>query len=198
MRAVPYRLVSAAGVGALAASLLGAGSAPSATAVFAGGCFWGVESVFEHVRGVKSATSGYAVPAAGSTADTGFAEAVRVVYDPARVSYRQLLEIYFLVAHDPTQRNRQGPDVGPRYRSIVFFSDDEQRGAARAFLDSLAAAKTYSRPIVTEILPLARFRIAEDFHQDYAARHPTDAYIEYNDAPKIVDLRRRYPALYKE
>jgi len=182
----------------LAGSLLGARSAPSATAVFAGGCFWGVESVFEHVRGIKSATSGYAVPAAGSATDSSYAEAVRVVYDPSRVTYHQLLEIYFLVAHDPTQRNRQGPDVGPEYRSIIFFSDDAQRAAARAYLDSLAAAKVYPRPIVTEILSLGRFRIAEDFHQDYAARHPTDAYIVYNDAPKILDLRHRFPALYKE
>ena len=182
----------------LAGSLLGARTAPSATAVFAGGCFWGVESVFEHVRGIKSATSGYAVPAAGSAADSSYAEAVRVVYDPSRVTYRQLLEIYFLVAHDPTQRNRQGPDVGPEYRSVIFVSDDEQRGAARAYLDSLTAARVYPRPIVTEVLPLGRFRVAEEFHQDYAAKHPTDAYIVYNDAPKLVVLRRRYPDLFKE
>jgi peptide-methionine (S)-S-oxide reductase len=176
-----------------------------ATAVFAGGCFWGVESVFEHVRGVRSATAGYS---GGSTiapsyrqvetGTTGHAESVRVVYDPAVVSYRQLLAVFFLVAHDPTTLSRQGPDVGPQYRAIVFYGDSTQHSEARAYIAELAAHRTFSRPIVTEVRPYQAFYVAEGYHQHYAALHPTEPYIEVNDAPKVERLRRLFPALYRD
>ncbi len=175
----------------------------SKTAVFAGGCFWGVEAVFEHVKGVKSATSGYAVPRVGegkegTAARPGYAEAVRVTYDSTRISYEQLLRVFLLVAHDPTQLDRQGPDVGPQYRSIVFVEGAEQRGVVNAFIDSLRANRVYARPIVTEIAGLRSFRIAEDYHQDFVARHPSDAYVVTVDRPKLEHLRQRFPELYRE
>jgi peptide-methionine (S)-S-oxide reductase len=170
-----------------------AASGTKQTAVFAGGCFWGVEAVFEHLRGVQSATSGYATPVDDPK---GFAEAVRVVYDPSRISYDQLLQIFFLVAHDPTEVDRQGPDVGPRYRSIVFVRSEEERTAVRHAIDSLHSA--YHAPIATEIAALRSFRIAEDFHQDYVVHHPQEAYVVVNDLPKIAELRQRYPALYQQ
>jgi peptide-methionine (S)-S-oxide reductase len=169
--------------------------APKQTAVFAGGCFWGVEAVFEHLRGVESATSGYATPVGDPK---GFAEAVRVVYDPDRISYDQLLQVFFLVAHDPTEIDRQGPDVGPRYRSIVFVRGEAERAAVRTALDSLRARRVYSTPIATEVAALRTFRIAEDFHQDYVIHHPQEAYVVINDLPKLAELRRRYPTLYQE
>jgi peptide-methionine (S)-S-oxide reductase len=165
------------------------------TVVFAGGCFWGVEAVFEHLRGVQSATSGYATPVDDPK---GFAEAVRVEYDPARITYEQLLQVFFLVAHDPTQVDRQGPDVGPRYRSIVFVRDTAERRIVQVELDSLRARGTYSAPIVTAVAALRSFSIAEDFHQDFVVRHPQDAYVVVNDLPKIAELRRRFPALYQQ
>lgn len=179
------------------------------TAVFAGGCFWGVEGLFEHVDGVLSATSGFATGAAReaatpvsydrvSTGRTGYAEAVRVVYDPARVTYAQLLQLFFTVAHDPTEVDRQGPDVGPQYRSAVFTRDDAQRRAAAAAVARLEAARTYARPVATRVEPLAAFREAEPYHQDYMARHPDAPYIVVNDAPKLARLKREYPALYRE
>src|SRR5207247_6105262 len=153
--------------------------ATSATAVFAGGCFWGVEGVFEHVKGVLSATAGYAggsVPSPSyeqvSTGATGHAESVRVTYDPAQVSYDQLLDVFFAVVHDPTQRNRQGPDVGTQYRSIVFYGDSLQRRLAEAYVADLTARKVYSAPIVTEIVPLETLYPSEAYHQHYMARHP--------------------------
>jgi len=173
------------------------------TAVFAGGCFWGVEAVFEHLRGVKSVTSGYATPVAPtadstSTFHRGLAEAVRVVYDPDRISYEQLLQVFFLVAHDPTQVDRQGPDVGPRYRSMVFIGDEDERRIVLTYLDSLRSRRVYAAPIATQIAALHSFRIAEDFHQDFVARHPQTAYVVAHDLPKLQELRRQYPGLYEE
>jgi peptide-methionine (S)-S-oxide reductase len=175
------------------------------TAVFAGGCFWGVEGVFEHLKGVKSVTSGYAggsVPSPSyaqvSSGTTGHAESVQVVYDPSQISYRQLLEVFFTVAHDPTQLNRQGPDVGTQYRSAIFYADGEQRDAAQAYVAELKKAKAFPGPIVTEITRLTAFHPAEAYHQDYMARHPTQPYIVYNDAPKLEHLRQRFPALYRQ
>lgn len=173
------------------------------TAVFAGGCYWGVESVFEHVRGVKSAVSGFAFADTtvrspdGSRPRAAYAEAVRVVYDPAQVSYAQLLQVFFLVIHDPTQRDRQGPDVGPQYRSVVFPNSEAQRAAVRSYLAELRATGSYAAPIVTETASLREFRPVEESQQDYAARHPTESYILVNDAPKLEALRRRFPALYR-
>jgi peptide-methionine (S)-S-oxide reductase len=175
------------------------------TAVFAGGCFWGVEGVFEHLRGVKSATAGYAGGTATSpsyeevsSGSTGHAESVRVVFDPAQISYKQLLTVFFAVAHDPTQRNRQGPDVGTQYRSIVFYGNDEQKREAGAYVAELSAKKAYPRPIVTEIVPLRAFYQAEDYHQGYMQRHPHAPYIVFNDAPKLVQLERQFPDLYRK
>ncbi len=179
--------------------------ATSATAVFAGGCFWGVEGVFEHVKGVLSATAGYAggsVPSPSyeqvSTGATGHAESVRVTYDPSQVTYDQLLGVFFAVVQDPTQPNRQGPDVGTQYRSIVFYGDSLQRRLAEAYVADLTARKVYSAPIVTEIVPLETFYPAEAYHQHYMARHPHALYIVYNDAPKVRHLQRDFPELYRE
>jgi peptide-methionine (S)-S-oxide reductase len=171
---------------------------PSAVVVLAGGCYWGVESVFRHVRGVVSATSGYALPARPGSILVQRAEAVRIVYDPSRLSYGQILDVFFTVVHDPTELNRQGPDVGPEYRSMVFVDSDRQRDAVRAYIDSLGAARVFPRPIVTEIATLRSFQVVEDSQQDYAARHPTDPYILANDVPKLEALRRRFPRLYRD
>lgn len=175
------------------------------TAVFAGGCFWGVEAVFRHVKGVKSAVSGYAGGKVVSpsyeqvsSGSTGHAESVRVVYDPSQITYGQLLRVFFSVAHDPTQLNRQGPDVGTQYRSAIFFSTDSQKRIATAYVDQLTKAKSFSRPIVTEVSALERFNVAEDYHQDYAALHPYEPYIMFNDAPKVANLKREFAAIYVE
>ncbi len=181
------------------------GEGPGKVAVFAGGCFWGVEAVFEHLKGVKSATSGYAGGSVTSpsyeqvsSGETGHAESVRVVYDPAVISYEQLLEVFFTVAHDPTQLNRQGPDEGTQYRSVLFYADDAQRHSAEAYVAKLRAAKTFPAPIVTQITPLRAFYEAEGYHQHYMARHPYQPYIVFNDAPKVAHLRKAFPALYRE
>lgn len=173
------------------------------TAVFAGGCFWGVEAVFRHVKGVSSAVSGYAggtVKAPDyesvSSGATGHAESVKVVYDPATVSYGQLLRVFFAVAHDPTQLNRQGPDRGTQYRSAIFATTPDQARVAKAYIAQLDRAKTYPSPIVTEVVALPVFYEAEAYHQDYAARHPTQPYIAINDLPKVDHLREQFPALY--
>jgi peptide-methionine (S)-S-oxide reductase len=175
------------------------------TAIFAGGCFWGIEAVFEHLQGVISATSGYAGGSAVSpsyeevsSGTTGHAESVRVLYDPSRISYRQLLEVFFRVAHDPTERNRQGPDEGTQYRSIVFYGDSEQRQVATAYMAELTRARVFSGPIVTELVPAGKFYPAEDYHQHYMAHHPDQPYIVYNDAPKLVNLKKQFPELYQE
>ena len=179
-------------------------AAPLDTAVFAGGCFWGIEAVFEHIKGVRSAVSGYtggktASPSYEdvSTGTTGHAESVRVVYDPAVVSYGQLLQVFFSVAHDPTQLNRQGPDHGTQYRSAIFYRTPEQQRAAEAYVRQLTAAKTFAKPIVTQIVPLTAFYQAEDYHQDYMVHHPNQPYIVYNDAPKVENLRVQFPQLYR-
>jgi peptide-methionine (S)-S-oxide reductase len=180
-------------------------TASSDTAVFAGGCFWGVEAVFEHLKGVSSATSGYAGGSAPSpsyeevsSGTTGHAEAVLVVYDPAQISYDQLLQIFFTVAHDPTQLNRQGPDVGTQYRSAVFYRNDAQRQATKRYITKIREAKLYRDPVVTEVAPLEAFHTAESYHQDYLVRHPNQPYIVINDMPKLEHLRQRFPALYRE
>ena len=174
------------------------------TAVFAGGCFWGVEGVFEHLKGVTSATSGYA---GGNTSapsyeqvgsgGTGHAESVQVVFDPSQISYGQLMQIFFIVAHDPTQLNRQGPDVGSQYRSAIFYRNDQQKREAEAYVAQLRAAKVFTRPIVTQIAPLHGFYVAEAYHQNYMAQHPNAMYIVVNDAPKVEHLRKQFPALYR-
>jgi peptide-methionine (S)-S-oxide reductase len=175
------------------------------TAVFAGGCFWGVDAVFKHVKGVSSVVSGYAGGSAKtadyrsvSSGSTGHAEAVKVTYDPAQVSYGQLLKVFMSVAHDPTQLNRQGPDRGTQYRSAVFTSSAEQQKVAKAYIDQLGAAKVYPGPVVTQLAPLDAFYDAEAYHQDYLARNPNQMYIVVNDAPKLVALKTQWPALYSE
>ena len=173
------------------------------TAVLAGGCFWGMESVFEHVKGVKDVVSGYAGGGASdanydavSSEDTHHAEAVRITYDPAQISYAKLLQIYFTVAHDPTQENRQGPDVGTSYRSAIFPQTPDQDRFARAFIARLNAAHIYKAPVATRI-ESGGFYPAEAYHQDFARRHPDYPYIVINDRPKVAALHKRFPALYK-
>ena len=172
-------------------------------AVFAGGCFWGVEGVFDHVKGVTSAISGYSGGKAHtanyetvSTGTTGHAESVKVVFDPSKVSYGQLLKVYFSVAHDPTQLNRQSPDVGTQYRSEIFTTNAAQQQVANAYIAQLSAAKVFADPIVTRVEPLQHFYPAEDYHQNYLEMHPHEPYIVYNDAPKLVHLKAMFPALY--
>lgn len=173
------------------------------TAVFAGGCFWGVEAVFEHVKGVTQVVSGYSGGSADtanydqvSSGGTGHAESVRISYDPSRISYGRLLKVFFSVAHDPTQLNRQGPDTGTQYRSAIFFANDEQKRVAESYIAQLQAASTFPRPIVTQVTSLKAFYEAEVYHQDYLAHHPNQPYIVINDLPKLADLKRQFPALY--
>jgi peptide-methionine (S)-S-oxide reductase len=173
------------------------------TAVISGGCFWGIQAVFQHVKGVITATSGYSGGAANtaeyelvSNGDTGHAESVKVTYDPSQITYGQLLRVFFSVAHDPTQLNRQGPDTGTQYRSSIFYASDEQKRIAEAYIAQLDKAKVYPRPIVTQVVPLKAFYPAEAYHQDYAAHHPDNPYIVYNDAPKVANLRQQFPDLY--
>ncbi|MCS0494040.1 peptide-methionine (S)-S-oxide reductase MsrA [Ancylobacter sp. MQZ15Z-1] len=173
-------------------------------AVLAGGCFWGVQGVFQHVDGVTSAVSGYAggsAPSASyetvSSGSTGHAESVKVVFDPHRISFGRILQIYFSVAHDPTQLNRQGPDHGTQYRSAVFPTSDEQARIAKAYIVQLDAAKVYERPIATKIEPGRAFYPAEGYHQDFLTRNPTYPYIVINDLPKIENLKRLYPQAYR-
>ena len=182
-----------------------AGAPGEQIAVLAGGCFWGIEAVFEHVKGVKSVVSGYAggtvaSPSYEQVSDgtTGHAEAVRIVFDPSEVSYGTLLRVFFSVAHDPTQLNRQGPDVGTQYRSAIYFTSDEQQRVAEGYVAQLAKEKVFARPIVTELAPLAAFYAAEEYHQDYAARNPSQPYIVIHDAPKVAALKREFPTLYRE
>ena len=179
-------------------------SAAEDTAVFAGGCFWGVEAVFEHVKGVKSAVSGYAGGEVAnpsyeqvSSGDTRHAESVQVIYDPSQVTYGKLLQIFFSVAHDPTQLNRQGPDHGTQYRSALFYGNAQQQQVAESYIKQLTAAKTFSRPIVTQVAKLRAFYPAEAYHQDYLANHPTQAYIVINDMPKVAALKKQFPDIYR-
>ena len=170
------------------------------TAVFAGGCFWGVDAVFRHVSGVSEVVSGYAGGSAEtahyelvSRGDTGHAEAVRVAFDPAQVSYRQLLHVFVSVAHDPTQLNRQGPDVGSQYRSAIFYNSEEQQQTASTYVRQLAS----SMPIATQVVPLKQFYPAEAHHQNYLALHPNQPYIVINDLPKLERLKKQFPGLYR-
>lgn len=181
-----------------------AGQSGNATAVLAGGCFWGMQWVFEHVPGVMNVTSGYSGGAAGtatyeqvSEGDTGHAETVRIVYDPSKVSYGQLLRVYFSVATNPTELNRQGPDTGPQYRGVIFYANPEQEKIAKDYVAQLGAAHAFAAPIVTQIVPFKAFYPAEDYHQDYARLNPGALYIAINDAPKIVALQRELPKLYR-
>jgi peptide-methionine (S)-S-oxide reductase len=173
------------------------------TAVFAGGCFWGIEAVFEHVKGVTNAVSGYAGGAANtadyntvSTGRTGHAESVLVTYDASRITYGQLLKIFFSVAHDPTELNRQGPDVGTQYRSAIFYQNDKQKRIASAYIAQLDKSKAFKRPIVTQVAALEKFYPAEAYHQDYLARNPTQPYIVMHDLPKLAELKKNFADIY--
>ena len=189
--------------------MLGLGSfsavqAAEQTAVFAGGCFWGVDAVFKHVKGVSNVESGYAGGNAAtahyemvSKGNTGHAESVRVRFDPARISYQQLLQVFFSVAHDPTQLNRQGPDSGSQYRSAIFYTSAEQQQVAQSYIQQLNATHTFPEPIVTQVVPLQQFYPAEDYHQNYLALHPYQPYIVFNDMPKLEQLRKQFPGLYQ-
>lgn len=174
------------------------------TAVLAGGCFWGVEAVFEHVKGVSHVKSGYAGGSAAtanyekvSSGQSSHAEAVQIRYDPSKISYGQLLKVFFSVAHDPTTLNRQGPDTGTQYRSAIFYGDEEQKKIAQAYVGQLDKAKVFGSRIVTQIAPLQAFYDAEGYHQDYLAKHPNDRYIVIHDLPKLENLRKQFPGLYK-
>ena len=179
--------------------------APRDTVVFAGGCFWGVQGVFQHIKGVATATSGYAGGKVAnpsyeqvSTGRTGNAESVRVIFDPAQVSYATLLQVFFDVVHDPTQLNRQGPDIGTQYRSAVFYTSDEQRSATVQYIAWLQQSGKVKGKIVTEVAPLSAFYVAAPYHQEYATLHPNEPYIRYNDLPKIAALKQQYPQLWSE
>lgn len=174
------------------------------TAVLAGGCFWGIEAVFEHVKGVIDVESGYAGGSASaaryeivSNGRTGHAESVRIKYDPSRISYGQLLKVFFSVAHDPTQLNRQGPDTGTQYRSAIFCSNEDQKRIAQAYIEQLNKAKVFERPIVTAVGIGSMFYVAEAYHQDYVVHHPDEPYIVMNDLPKVANLRKDFPSLYR-
>jgi len=176
-----------------------------ATAVFAGGCFWGTQSVFERVKGVIDTTVGYSGGSAATatysqvgTETTGHAESVKVVYDPSKITYGQLLRIFFSVAHDPTQLNRQGPDEGTSYRSAIFYGSDEQRNIAQAYIGQLDAAHIFGGKIVTEVTPLKGFYTAEEYHQHYADQHPENPYIQVCDRPKVAALKEQFPELFQD
>jgi peptide-methionine (S)-S-oxide reductase len=208
----------AAGLLAAAATVYGAPKAPipapasdttltaksgKETAVFAGGCFWGVQAVFQRVKGVVATTTGYSGGSAKTatykqvvTETTGHAESVEVIYDPSRITYGQLLRIYFSVAHDPTELNRQGPDVGTSYRSAIFYTNEEQQRLAKAYIAQLDHEKVFPKPIVTEVTPLKAFYRAEDYHQDYAYYNPDNPYIQVCDRPKIAALQQQFPELF--
>jgi peptide-methionine (S)-S-oxide reductase len=176
----------------------------SETVVLAGGCFWGVQAVFSALKGVSSAVSGYAGGSKAnahyeivSTGTTGHAESVQVTFDPSQVSFGQLLKIYFSVAHDPTELNRQGPDEGTQYRSEIFYSSDEQKRIAEAYIQQLNAAKVFRKPIVTKVAPLQAFYPAEDYHQNYVMKNPHQPYVAYNDLPKLTNLHAEFPEMCK-
>lgn len=175
------------------------------TAILAGGCFWGVQYLFEHVNGVIDVKAGYAGGSA-ETADyetvssgaTRHAESVQITFDPATVSFETLLKVFFAVAHDPTQLNRQGPDIGPQYRSVIFYANDEQQRVALAYIEQLGESKQFARPIVTEVAPLEAFYVAERYHQDYVVHNPNQPYVVFHDLPKVTHLRDRFPELYRD
>ena len=173
------------------------------TTVLAGGCFWGIQAVFKHVKGVISATAGYSGGQAStahyemvSTGKTGHAESVQVIYDPSQISYGQVLKVFFSVAHDPTELNRQGPDTGTQYRSAIFYANEDQKRIAEAYIDQINQAKVFAGPIVTQVVALNSFYKAEAYHQDYAIHHPDEPYIVINDLPKVANLRKQFPNLY--
>jgi peptide-methionine (S)-S-oxide reductase len=180
-----------------------ASAAGKESAVVSGGCFWGVQAVFQHVKGVISATSGYSGGSAKtaeyeivSTGETGHAESVQIVFDPSQITYGELLRVFFSVAHDPTELNRQGPDEGRQYRSSIFYANDEQKHIAEAYIAQLDQAKVFPQPIVTKVVPLQAFYPAEAYHQNYATLHPDQPYIYFNDAPKVEHLKQEFPDLY--
>jgi peptide-methionine (S)-S-oxide reductase len=180
-------------------------AAHSETAVFAGGCFWGVQTTFQRIKGVTATTAGYsggtketANYGAVSSEKTGHAESVKVVFDPARISYGTLLRVFFSVVHDPTELNRQGPDVGTSYRSVIFFTTPEQQKIATAYIAQLDAAKAFAKKIVTQVVPLKAFYDAEDYHQDYAEKNPNNPYIQVCDIPKVAALKAQFPELFQE
>jgi len=180
-----------------------AATAAKQTATVAGGCFWGIQAVFQHVKGVLSATSGYSGGTVKnpdyetvSSGSTGHAESVQIVYDPSQVTYGELLRVFFSVAHDPTQLNRQDPDEGTQYRSVIFYGNDEQKKIAEAYIAQLDQAKVYRHKIVTQVVPLQAFYPAEGYHQNFATLHPNHPYIVYNDAPKVANLRKEFPEMY--
>jgi peptide-methionine (S)-S-oxide reductase len=188
----------------LAVALPLAAAAQTQTAVFSGGCFWGVDAVFKHVKGVTRVVSGYSGGESStahyeivSEGTTGHAESVQVTFDPSVVPYSTLLKVFFSVAHDPTELNRQGPDEGTQYRSVIFYANADQQRAAQASIVQLTQAKAYKHPIATQVVPLKAFYPAEDYHQDYLAHHLTQPYIVYNDLPKVESLKTRYPELYR-
>jgi peptide-methionine (S)-S-oxide reductase len=173
-------------------------------AVFAGGCFWGIEAVFEHVKGVNNVWSGYAGGSAMtanysivSSGMTDHAESVKISYDPSKVSYGTLLRIFFSVAHDPTQLNRQGPDTGKQYRSAIFYTSPQQERIAKAYIAQLTAAQSFAKPIVTQVKSLDAFYLAEDYHQNFARLNPNHPYIVYHDKPKVANLKQKFPQIYK-
>jgi peptide-methionine (S)-S-oxide reductase len=203
-------------ISVLAAPLLTAGEFPApavdppaarhstATAVFAGGCFWGVEAIYDRLKGVTNAVSGFAGGAANtahyeivSSGTTGHAESVEVTYDPSKISYGKLLEVFFAVAHNPTELNFQGPDVGTQYRSVIFYADAEQKRIAEAYIHQLGAAKVFRKPIVTQVVPLRGFYAAEEYHQHFYDHNPSNPYILYNDVPKVKHLEEEFPQLLK-
>ena len=174
------------------------------TAIFSGGCFWGVEAVFEHLKGVSEVVSGYSGDSAEtanyeavSTGQTGQAESVRITYDPSQISYSQLLKVFFLVAHDPTQLNRQGPDWGTQYRSVIFFANSEQQRAAQAYIAQLNKEHLFRQPIVTQLVPLSNFYAAEEYHQNFISRNPNYPYVVVNDLPKLKQLREQFSEMYR-
>ena len=180
-------------------------NAKTETAVFAGGCFWGIQAVFQHMKGVVSATSGYAGGTVSnpsyehvSSGATGHAESVRVVFDPSQVTYGQLLQVFFSVAHDPTELNRQGPDVGPQYRSAVFYTTEAQRQIVQAYIAQLTKAKAFPAPIVTQVAPLKAFYEAEGYHQNYYNLHPNQPYIVINDRPKVEALKTQFAQIWRD
>lgn len=197
-----HTAVAAAPLPAPAVDIPAASAKGPQAAVFAGGCFWGVEAVFRHVKGVTKAVSGYAGGSKAadyeevSSGETGHAESVQVTYDPAQVSYGELLRVFFSVAHDPTQLNHQGPDHGTQYRSVIFYRDDDQKRVAQAYIEQLTKAKVFAEPIVTQVVPLPAFYRAEDYHQNYLALHRTQPYIVLYDLPKLAALQQQFPNLY--
>jgi peptide-methionine (S)-S-oxide reductase len=197
-------MLSAAEFPAPAVDIPAPAAKQTASVVLAGGCFWGVEAVFERLKGVSDAVSGYAGGKKStahyeivSSGTTGHAESVQVTYDPSQISFGKVLEVFFSVAHDPTELNRQGPDYGTQYRSAIFYSNDDQKRVAEAYIKQLNDAKIYSRPIVTQLTPLEGFYRAEDYHQHYFDHNPNQPYIVFNDAPKVKHLQQQFPDLLK-